>query len=172
MADYIGARFYSVLTQNNPELAKVTKPFRQPYGRAPANRLSAEGYMVFKGSKNKETSKAIIQYLREGQRLNEFLWSIPLHVLPVSKETFLGPYQRDEYVKSHPDIVRVISDIWDESRSPVFELNGKQLRWERAKVYTSTIYNKMLASVVQGDIAPDAAIDQAAKAARTMLKNT
>ncbi len=172
MADYIGARFFSVVSQNNPEIAKVTKPFVQPYGKAPANLLSAEGYMVFKNSQNTHVSKAIIRYLREGQRYYEFLWSIPLHVLPVSKKDFLGPYQDNGYVKSHPDIVRVITEVWDNSRNPVFDLNGHKLSWQRAKIYTSTVYNKMLANVIQGGMKPDAAVGQAADAARALLKNS
>lgn len=171
MADYIGARFFSVVTQNNPEIAKVTKPFVQPYGRAPANRLSAEGYMVFKGSQNAEAAKAVIEYLREGQRYYDFLWSIPLHVLPVSKKDFDGAYQSNDYVKRHTDITRVISSAWDASRNPVFDLAGKKLAWQRAKIYTSTVYNKMLANVIQGGMAPDAAVTEAAQAARALLKS-
>ncbi|KAB7619614.1 ABC transporter substrate-binding protein [Verminephrobacter eiseniae] len=170
MADYIGARFFAVVSQNNAEIAKVTKPFVQPYGMAAANRLSAEGYMVFKDSQNVESAKAIIHYLREGQRYYEFLWSIPMHVLPVAKKDFEGPYQANEYVKSKPEISRVISEAWDGSRNPVFDLTGKKPAWQRAKVYTSTIYNKMLANVIQGGIAPDAAVTDAAQAARALLK--
>lgn len=171
MADYIGARFFSVVSQNNAEIAKVTKPFLQPYGRAPANRLSAEGYMIFKGSQNAEAAKAIIQYLREGQRYYDFLWSIPMHVLPVAKKDFEGAYQANDYVKSKPEIARVISDAWDGSRNPVFDFAGKKPAWQRAKVYTSTVYNKMLANVIQGGMAPDAAVTEAAQAARTLLKS-
>lgn len=171
MADYIGARFFSVVSQNNAEIAKVTKPFVQPYGRAPANRLSAEGYMIFKGSQNTETAKAIIQYLREGRRYNEFLWSIPMHVLPVDKKDFLGQYQANDYVKSQPDINRVISEVWEGSRNPVFDLSGKKPAWQRAKVYTSTVYNRMLASVIQGGATPEAAVTEGARAARALLKS-
>lgn len=170
MADYIGARFFSVVSQNNPEIAKVTKPFLQPYGKSPANRLSAEGYMIFKGSKNIDASKAVLRYLREGQRYLEFLWSIPLHVLPPSKSMFEGAYQENDYVKSHPDIVRVISEAWDGARNPVFDLNGKALNWQRARVYTSTVYNKMLANVIQGDMDPGKSLDEAAAAARALIK--
>lgn len=170
MGDYIGARFFSVVSQNNPQVAEVTKPFLQPYGRSPANRLSAEGYMIFKGSKNIEVSKAILRYLREGRRYLEFLWSIPLHVLPPSKAEFEGPYQDNDYVKSHPDIVRVISEAWDGARNPVFDLDGKKLNWQRAKVYTSTVYNRMLANVIQGDMDPEKSLDQAADAARNLIK--
>ncbi|MGD9942082.1 MAG: ABC transporter substrate-binding protein [Burkholderiaceae bacterium] len=171
MADYIGARFFSVVSQNNAEIAKVTRPFVQPYGRSPANRLSAEGYMVFKGSQNTAASKEIIRFLRDGQRYYDFLWSIPLHVLPISKQDFEGPYQANDYVKRHPDITRVIAEAWDGSRNPVFDLAGKRLAWQRAKVYTSTVYNRMLASVIQGGTAPDAAITEAARAARALLRN-
>jgi multiple sugar transport system substrate-binding protein len=171
MADYIGARFFSVVSQNNAEIAKVTKPFVQPYGLAPANRLSAEGYMVFKGSQNAETSKAIIQYLREGRRYYEFLWTIPMHVLPVNKKDFLGPYQANGYAKNHPDISRVITEAWDGSRNPVFDLSGKKPAWQRAQVYNSTVYNRMLASVIQGNTAPAAAVTEAARAARALLKS-
>jgi multiple sugar transport system substrate-binding protein len=127
--------------------------------------------MVFSGSKNKEVAKAIVSYLRNGQHYFDYLWSIPLHVLPTTKEEFLGRYQDDEFVKQHQDIVKVISEAWDESHNPVYDLNGKKPSWQRARVYTSTVYNKMLASVVQGGTDPDAAIDQAAKAARALLKN-
>lgn len=171
MADYIGARFFSVVTQNNADVAKLTKPFLQPHGRAPANRLSAEGYMVFKGSANVAASKAVIQYLRGGLRYYEFLWSVPLHVLPTAKKDFEGPYQANEYVKRNPDITRVIGEAWDGSRNPVFDLAGKRLAWQRAKIYTSTVYNKMLASVIQGGMPPDAAITEAAQAARHLIKS-
>ncbi|MHA7601775.1 ABC transporter substrate-binding protein [Alicycliphilus sp. T452] len=171
MADYIGARFFSVVSQNNAEIAKVTKPFVQPYGKSPANRLSAEGYMIFKGSQNTETSKAIIQFLREGQRYYEFLWSIPMHVLPIEKKDFDGPYQSNSYVKSQPDISRVISEAWEGSRNPVFDLAGKRPAWQRAKVYTSTVYNRMLGSVIQGGVTPEQAVTDAAQAARSLLKS-
>lgn len=171
MADYIGSRLYAVTTQNNPQLASVTKPMVQPYGKAAANRLSAEGFMVFKDSKNKEVAKSIITYLREGQRYFDYLWSIPLHVLPTTKEDFLGGYQQNEFVKSHQDISKVIDTVWDQARNPVYDLNGKKPSWQRARIYTSTVYNKMLASVVQGGADPSGAIDQAAKAARSLIKN-
>ena len=171
MADYIGSRLYAVTTQNNPQLAEVTKPMVQPYGKSPANRLSAEGFMVFNESKNKEVAKSIIAYLREGQRYFNYLWSIPLHLLPATKEDFLGRYQQDDFVKRHQDIVKVIDTVWDQARNPVYDLNGKRPSWQRAKIYTSTVYNKMLASVVQGGADPSVAIDQAAKAARSLIKN-
>jgi len=171
MADYIGSRLYAVTNQNNPALADVTKPMVQPFGKAAANRLSAEGFMVFKDSKNKEVAKSIITYLREGQRYFDYLWSIPLHVLPTTKEDFLGGYQQDGFVKKHQDISKVIDSVWDQARNPVYDLNGKKPSWQRAKIYTSTVYNKMLASVVQGGADPSAAIDQAAKAARSLIKN-
>lgn len=171
MADYIGSRLYAVTNQNNPELAGVTKPMVQPYGKTAANRLSAEGFMVFKGSKNKEVAKSIITYLREGQRYFDYLWSIPLHVLPTTKEDFVGGYQQDDFVKKHQDISKVIDSVWDQARNPVYDLNGKKPSWQRAKIYTSTVYNKMLASVVQGGADPSTAIDQAAKAARSLIKN-
>lgn len=171
MADYIGARFFSVVSQNNAEIAKVTKPFVQPYGKAPANRLSAEGYMIFKGSQNSEASRAIIQYLREGRRYYDFLWSIPMHVLPVDKKDFLGAYQANDYVKGQPDINRVITEAWDGSRNPVFDLAGKKPSWQRAKIYTSTVYNRMLGSVIQGGTAPAAAVTEGARAARALLKS-
>lgn len=171
MADYIGSRLYAVTAQNNPQLAEVTKPMLQPYGKAAANRLSAEGFMVFQGSKNKDVAKQIITYLREGQRYFDYLWSIPLHVLPTTKEDFLGGYQKNEFVQKHQDIVKVIDTAWDQARNPVYDLHGKKPVWQRAKIYTSTVYNKMLASVVQGGTDPAAAIDQAAKAARSLVKN-
>ncbi|MDB5741846.1 MAG: extracellular solute-binding protein family 1 [Polaromonas sp.] len=170
MADYIGARFFSVVSQNNPEIAKVTKPFIQPYGRAPANRLSSEGYMIFKGTQNLDACKEVIRYLRDGQRYYDFLWSIPLHVLPVSKQDFLGPYQKDDYVKAHPDIVRVITDAWDGAKNPVFDFSGRKLSLARARIYTSTVYNKMLANVIQGNMPAATAVTQAASAARVLLK--
>jgi multiple sugar transport system substrate-binding protein len=171
MAEYIGSRLYVVGLQNNAAVAKVTKPTVQPYGKAPANRLSAEGLMVFRGSKNKETAKAVVDFLRTGTHYFEYLWSIPLHVLPTTKDEFLGKYQQDEFVKQHPDIVKVIDTAWDQSHNPVYDLNGKKALWQRARVYTSTVYNKMLASVVHGGADPNAAIDQAATAARSLLKN-
>ncbi|WP_424627828.1 ABC transporter substrate-binding protein [Bradyrhizobium sp. SYSU BS000235] len=171
MADYIGSRLFAVTSQNNPQLAEVTKPMLQPYGKATANRLSAEGFMVFKGSKNKEVAKSIITYLREGQRYFDYLWSIPLHVLPATKEDFLGGYQQDDFVKKHQDIVKVIDSAWDHARNPVYDLKGTKPSWQRARIYTSTVYNKMLANVVQGGADPAAAIDQAAKAARALVKN-
>ena len=171
MADYIGSRLYAVTSQNNPQLAEFTKPMLQPYGKAAANRLSAEGFMVFKESKNKEVAKSIITYLREGQHYFDYLWSIPLHVLPTTKEDFLGGYQQDDFVKKHQDIAKVINTAWDQARNPVYDLNGKKASWQRARIYTSTVYNKMLAGVVQGGADPSAAIDQAAKAARSLIKN-
>lgn len=171
MADYIGSRLFAVTSQNNPQLAEVTKPMLQPHGKAGANRLSAEGFMVFKGSKNKEVAKSIITYLREGQRYFDYLWSIPLHVLPVTKEDFLGGYQQDDFVKKHQDIVKVIDTAWDQARNPVYDLKGTKPSWQRARIYTSTVYNKMLANVVQGGADPSTAIDQAAKAARALVKN-
>lgn len=171
MADYIGSRLFAVTNQNNPQLASVTKPMLQPYGKAPANRLSAEGFMVFKDSKNKEVAKAIIGHLRETQRYFSYLWSIPLHVLPVTKEDFLGGYQQDDFVKQHQDVVKVIENAWDQARNPVYDLNGRKANWQRARIYTSTVYNKMLASVVQGGADPASAIDQAARAARALIKN-
>lgn len=171
MAEYIGTRLYVVTSQNNKPVADVTKPTVQPYGKAPANRLSAEGLMVFSGSKNKEAAKAIVSYLRSGQRYFDYLWSIPLHVLPTTKDEFLGHYQQDDFVRQHQDIVKVIDKAWDESHNPVYDLSGKKPLWQRARVYTSTAYNKMLASVVQGGADPNAAIDQAASAARALLKN-
>ena len=171
MADYIGSRLYVVTAQNNPQIAQVTKPMLQPHGKAPANRLSAEGFMVFKESKNKEVAKSIVTYLREGQRYLDYLWSIPLHVLPTTKEEFLGRYQQDDFVKKHQDINKIIDTAWDQSRNPVYDLNGKKASWQRARIYTSTVYNKMLASVVQGGADPAAAISEAAKAARSLIKN-
>lgn len=171
MADYIGSRLYAVTSQNNPKLAEVTKPMLQPYGKAAANRLSAEGFLVFKGSKNKEVAKAVISYLREGTHYFDYLWSIPLHVLPATKEDFLGGYQKNDFVQNHQDIAKVIDVAWDQARNPVYDLSGKKPNWQRAKIYTSTVYNKMVAGVVQGGADPSAAIDQAAKAARTLVKN-
>jgi multiple sugar transport system substrate-binding protein len=171
MADYVGARLYDVTLQNNPPIAKITKPMVQPYGKAPANRLSAEGLMIFKGSKQKEAAKEIVSYLRTGKRYFDYLWSIPLHVLPTTKEEFLGRYQQDSFVKEHPDIVKVIGTAWAQSHNPVYDLDGKKALWQRARVYTSTVYNKMLASVVQGGVDPNVAIDQAAQQARALLKN-
>ncbi len=170
MADYIGSRLFAVTSQNNAELVPVTKPMLQPYGRAPANRLSAEGFMVFSGSKNKKVAKSIISFLREQQNYFDYLWSIPLHVLPVTKEDFLGGYQQNDFVKAHPEIVKVIGTAWDQARNPVYDLTGEKPNWQRARVYTSTVYNKMLASVVQGGANPAAAIDQAASAARALLR--
>jgi len=170
MADYIGARLFDVVLQNNPDLAKVTKPMIQPYGKQPANRLSAEGYMIFAGSKNKEAAKTLIRYLHSGQHYLDFLWSIPLHCLPVAKEAFLGPYQNDDFVEQHQDIVRVIAAAWDQSWNPVYDLRGQKAIWQRAKVYTSTVYNKMIANVIQGGIDPGKAVDQAAAAARSLIK--
>lgn len=171
MADYIGTRLYIVSSQNNKAVADVTKPTLQPYGKAPANRLSAEGLMVFKGSKSKDVAKAIVSYLRTGQNYFDYLWSIPLHVLPTTKEEFLGHYQQDEFVKQHQDIVKVIGEAWDQAHNPVYDLTGKKALWQRARVYTSTVYNKMLASVVQGGADPNAAIAEAARSARALLKN-
>lgn len=170
MADYIGSRLFAVTNQNNPQLATVTRPMLQPYGKAPANRLSAEGFMVFAGSKNKEVAKAVIGFLRERKNYFNYLWSIPLHVLPVTKDDFLGGYQQDDFVKAHQNIVKVIDTAWDQAHNPVYDLNGKKPNWERARIYTSTVYNKMIASVVQGGTDPAAAIDQAAKAARALVK--
>lgn len=172
MADYIGARLYDVVLQNNPPIAAATKPLLQPYSKAPANRLSAEGLMIFRGSKNKTVSKEIVSFLREGKRYFNYLWSIPLHVLPTTKAEFLGQYQDDAFVKQHHDIVEVISTAWDASHNPVYDLSGKKPLWQRARVYTSTIYNKMLAGVVQGGVKPEAAIDTAARHARALLKNS
>lgn len=171
MADYIGTRLYVVSSQNNKQVADVTKPAIQPYGKAPANRLSAEGLMVFSGSKNKEVAKAIASYLRNGQRYFDYLWSIPLHVLPTTKDEFLGQYQHDDFVKQHQDIAKVIGEAWDGSHNPVYDLSGRKPLWQRARLYTSTVYNKMLASVVQGGADPSVAIDRAAAAARALLKN-
>ncbi|ADH91585.1 extracellular solute-binding protein family 1 [Ancylobacter novellus DSM 506] len=171
MADYIGSRLYSVVAQNNPALAQFTKPFVQPYGKSPANRLSAEGFMVFRNAPNKEAAKAIAVYLREGRRYFDYLWSIPLHVLPTTKEAFLGDFQQDPFVRDHQDIAKVVEASWDVARNPVYDLNGKKAAWQRARIYTSTVYNKMLATVIQAGGDPNAAIEQAAKSAKSLLKN-
>jgi multiple sugar transport system substrate-binding protein len=53
----------------------------------------------------------------------------------------------------------------------VFDLTGKRPAWQRAQIYTSTVYNKMLANVIQGGMKPDLAVTEAAQAARALLKN-
>jgi multiple sugar transport system substrate-binding protein len=170
MADFIGARIKAIALQNNPPIGQVTKPMLQPYGKAPGNRLSVQGYMIFKGGKNKELSRALVQHLTTQQRNIDFLVSSALHVLPVSRDTFRGPYRATDVVQANPDIVAVLDAAWDGGHSPVYDLNGKKPNWQRVRVFTSTTYNKIIAGVIQGDQKPEEAIDQGAAAARALLR--
>ncbi len=170
MVDFIGARLRAIALQNNAEVGKVTKPMRQPFGKAPGNRLSVQGYQVFKNGKNKEMSRKLVQFLTTRERNLAFLWSSSLHVLPVSREAFAGPYRNAEVVKANPDILKAIDDSWDAGHSPVYDLKGKKPNWQRVRLFTSTTYNKIIAGVIQGDQKPEAAIEQGAAAARALLK--
>lgn len=170
MADYIGARLYDVVLLNNPQLAPVTTPMVQPYGRIRANRSSIEGYMVFRGVQNLALAKELIVYLHSGRRYLEYLWSIPLHALPPDRSVFEGAYQGNAFVKSHQDIVRVIRESWDAAHNPVYDLSGKRASYVRARVYTSTVYNRMIARVIDGGVSPEKSIEQAAAEARALLR--
>ncbi len=170
MADFIGARLRVIARQNNPPVGEATKPTRLPQGRAPGNRLSAQGYMVFRNGRNKEQSKALVRFLTQQQRNMEFLWSTSMHVLPASADTFRGPYREHEVVRANPDVLQAIEDSWEFGRNPVYDLNGRRANWQRVRVFTSTVYNKIVASVIQGDVAPAAAIDEGAAAARQLLR--
>jgi multiple sugar transport system substrate-binding protein len=172
MADFIGARLRAIALQNNPEVGKVTKPMRQPYGKAPGNRLSVQGYMTFKAGKNKDLSRQLIQHLTKRERILDFLWSSSLHVLPTSRDTFFGPYRNAEVVKANPDIVQTIEESWEAGHSPVYDLNGKKPNWQRVRLFTSTTYNKIVAGVLQGEQKPEDAIEQGGAAARTLLRRS
>lgn len=170
MADFIGARLRAIALQNNPEVGKMTKPMRQPYGKAPGNRLAIQGYQVFKGGKNKELSHKLVRHLTTRERNLDFLWSSSLHVLPVSKDIFKGLYREAAVAKANPDILQTLDDSYEYGHSPVYDLNGKKPNWQRVRLFTSTTYNKIIAGVIQGDLKPEEAIDQGAAAARTLLK--
>lgn len=170
MADYIGARLYDVVLLNNPRLAPYTKSMVQPYGRARANRSSIEGYMIFKGVQDLSLAKELILYLHTGRRYLEYLWSIPLHALPPDRTTFEGPYQNNAFVKSHLDIVKTIRESWGYAHNPVYDLSGKKASYPRARIYTSTVYNRMIARVIDGGVSPERSIEQAAAEARALLR--
>lgn len=172
MVDFIGARLRAIALQNNAPVGQATRPMQQPYGKTPGNRLSVQGYLVFKGGKNKDLARALVKHLTQPQLNNDFLWSSVLHVLPVSRAAFNGGYRSGDVVKANPDIVKTIEEVWDGGHSPVYDLAGTKPNWQRVRVFTSTTYNKIIAGVIQGGMRPEEAIDQGAAAARTLLRRS
>ena len=171
MADFIGARLRVIARQNNPPVGEATRVIRLPQGRVAGNRLSAQGYLVFRNGRNKEQAKTLVRFLTQQQRNMEFLWSTSMHVLPASADTFRASAYRDhEVVRAQPDVLQVVEDSWDAAHNPVYDLAGRRANWQRVRVFTSTVYNKIVSSVIQGDTAPAAAIDEGAAAARALLR--
>ena len=66
--------------------------------------------------------------------------------------------------RAQPDVLQVVEDSWDAAHNPVYDLAGRRANWQRVRVFTSTVYNKIVSSVIEGDTAPAAAIDEGAAA--------
>jgi multiple sugar transport system substrate-binding protein len=170
MVNFVGARLLAIALQNNPSVGNATRPMPQPFNKSPGATMGPQGYMMFKGGAHKEITAEFIKFLSTRERILEFLWSTSLHVVPADKSVFEGDFQKNDFVRENPDIIKTIRECWDTGSSPVYDLSGKVPNWQRVRLYTSTTYNKMVANVIQGGMDEDAAVEQAGAAARKLLR--
>lgn len=146
VAPWWGARIIEYLRVNAPQLAPVTKVMGVPYAKVPKGFQWQEGWSVFK-TKNTAVAKDLVRFLSTGRTYLEFLWSVPLHLIPAKREVLRSAeYQSHPFIKDRPDIVKAVDSMWEMNRDLMFDFEGNTYREERAAFWSEGVLPQMKAS--------------------------
>jgi multiple sugar transport system substrate-binding protein len=166
--DYPSRVFLDII-QYNPQLADVTKPMRLPYFKTPKARCWVNGYAIFKGGKETGLYKEFVKSLITGRNYLEILWSVPMHLIPVSKKLFEGQWQENPFIQKRRDIFNLVKQIIPEQRPEVLGIEGNRISLEMGVMVGSGILGKMVSNVVVGNQNAAEVIDKTAKELRSLF---
>ncbi len=171
-AEYIGARTLDYLVREHPKLEEVTGVVQLPYSRRPARQASLGGLCVFKKpDRDPGLAKELLLNMVQGDRYIEWLWTVPGHLIPPSKQLFEGKWQTHPYLRKRKDLIDVIRQTWDNSYSPVRGPEGPQLNLPGAAIRPTKIYGTMVSNVVLANVSPKEAVKQGAKEMRNFMRS-
>jgi len=114
MTIYYG-RLLQHLRTNAPDLLPVTKCIPMPYNseyNIKETYADYDQYVVFKDSKYPEEGKKFIEFITSGDRIADFMLTVPGHILPATKTNAqLEKFWNDEFVKSQEENIKVLFDV-------------------------------------------------------------
>ena len=116
---YVGSRLLEQVQSNAPTLAPVTKPIALPEHRTEAYYVSAQGFHVGAGS-NEDGAKQYIRFFMNHPAYIDWLHSVPLHIIPASRETLRSEaYQNNPTIQERMDVLEFLDSVWGQGRASV-----------------------------------------------------
>lgn len=107
-------RLLGYLEANNPELLSktVAVPMPMPENGIKSTHANYDSYFIFKDSKHPEAAKDFLEFLVTGDRIGEFMLTVPGHIVPGYKSAFESElFWNDPFVKENIDNIKACFEV-------------------------------------------------------------
>lgn len=162
MAFYPG-RIAHHIERVDPEVGLVTKAVAPPRNRANATWIWPKMFLIPKLAENPELGEDFIEFLMRPEKIAEFSNTVPVHSIPPVKDVLNNPdFLANPMNSKYKDSIALELNILDYAVNPSMEHPGKINPYYGALTGT-TIISDAVQEVMINDVAPEVALEKAAK---------
>ncbi|MEW5815057.1 MAG: sugar ABC transporter substrate-binding protein [Spirochaetota bacterium] len=143
------------LKDNAPDLLDKIQAVPLPTDKIKVTYSSHDDYLVFKNSKYPEIAKDFLKFIVTGDRMADFLLTVPGHLLPVTKaNTKLESFWNDPFVKQQKKNIEVLFEVPNYGISMANEAGAKIVNGKFVPL--EGMFNSVYAKVEAQYIVPQA----------------
>lgn len=163
-------RTLKYLTENAPDLLDITGVAPQSHNAELRSTAATAGFAIFKKDGRSDVIKEMLLEFLGGDSYLDYLWTVPGHLIPTTKEGLNGEWRQHEFLQSRPDFLQVIDETYDQARSylryPDVPADRPNLAGGAATNHG--IYSEMAARFIVQGVESDVVIADAAERLRKL----
>lgn len=94
-------RTLKYLTENAPDLLDITGVAQQTHNAELRSTAATAGFAIFKKDGRSDAIKEMLLEFLRGDSYLDYLWTVPGHLIPTTKEGLNGEWRQNEFLRRH-----------------------------------------------------------------------